>query len=396
MKRPILIIVGAILVFILIIVWLYVLFFSSPKEDTDSFTDFDLANTEDVSFSAGEGGDYSNLPTVDVSDIQKLRQLTTRNTIGYQEVLGDKDSSAKVFYVEAGTGHIFSIDLVSGEESRVSKTTIPHSKKAAITPDGTYVLMQSKQGPRSYVVIAQLSSTTDEMILGDNIENIIDFTETVDNTFLYTIQNTDSVTVNEHNPETSDTETLFTIPFRAVSIDWGSSASATHLFYPKTSSRLDGFLYQAKEGKVERLPIDGYGLSASGNGSFITYSKQTSQQYESFIYNQGLRESNSFGLDMIPEKCVFSDTSSSSVCAISLENLGADSPDSWYRGEVSYSDDLWEINNEIFSATLLVDTLFESGRELDIVNLSLGDQDESVYFINKNDSTLWVYERASN
>ncbi len=395
MKRPILIIVGAILVFILIIVWLYVLFFSSSNETPDTFTNLNLGNTEDTSIIERGGEETLGPPTVNISDTKKLKQLTTINTIGYQEVLHNASSSVEILYVEAGTGHVFSINSLSGEEKRISKTTVPHSQKAVITPDGRYIFIQSGSGSGSEYMIGKFSSTTDEISFGLAMNDIISFSKTTDNRFLYATQYADYVIVSEHDPETNIIETLFTVPFRAVTIAWGDSASDSHLFYPKTSSRLDGFLYQVKKGKVARLPIDGYGLSASGNSNFITYSKQTLGQYETFIFNQEQSESTLFDLDTIPEKCIFSYTSSSSVCAISLENLGPDSPDSWYHGSVSYSDDLWEIDNEAFSATLLVNTLHESGRELDITRLSFG-KDNSVYFINKNDSTLWVYDATVN
>jgi hypothetical protein len=96
----------------------------------------------------------------------------------------------------------------------------------------------------------------------------------------------------------------------------------------------------------------------------------------------------------IPEKCIMGESDRPvTVCANSEYEFSELLPDSWYKGETSSSDSLWEIGLEGRQATFLVNPEQTSGRKLDITQLQLADDMENVYFTNQLDKTLWLYER---
>lgn len=390
MNRPVFIIIGVLLVLILLGVWVYVLFFGSPTNNQNTFADLNFGETTDDTVVIDET--TSEQPVVDITGPEKLRQLTTKPTIGYQETMKNASSTPEILYIEAGTGHIFSINITSGEEKRISATTIPLSSAGAITPNGQFVMIQSGSGFGSEFTIGELSSTSDSLTTLNINERITDFKSTSDNTFLYAVQTNNSVIGKEYNPIKNTSKTLFTMPFREVIIDWGERASAVHYAYPKASSKLEGFLYQITNGQIKRLPVDGYGLSAVGTADTVVYSKQVEGKYETFFYIHERNVSQQSAVKIIPEKCTpLTKTTTKAICGTTLSTYNETLPDSWYQGTASYADYLWEIDTNSNSAKLLSKTLEESGRELDITHPAVNQSDTDFYFINKNDSSLWMY-----
>lgn len=391
MKRPVFIIIGALLVFVLLGIWIYILFFGSPTNNSDTFADLNFGDTTDGTFVVTELPPETS--TVDINGPERLRQLTTKPTIGYQEIMRDASSTPEILYIEGGTGKIFSINIATGEEKRISATTVPLSSTGVITPNGKFVMIQSGTGAGSEFTIGEISTSSETLVTLKINERVIDFESSTDNTFLYAVQTSNSVIAKEYNPETNVSKTLFTMPFREVIIDWGKRASDVHYAYPKASSKLEGFLYQITGSQIKRLPVDGYGLSAAGTVDSVIYSKQVGGKYKTYFYTHKNGSSLQSAVKIIPEKCTpLSKTTTKAICGTTLSTYDETAPDSWYKGIASYADDLWEIDTNINGALLLSKTLAESGRELDLIHPMVNKDDTNFYFLNKKDNSLWMYE----
>jgi hypothetical protein len=99
---------------------------------------------------------------------------------------------------------------------------------------------------------------------------------------------------------------------------------------------------------------------------------------------------------IIPEKCTESQTDTKIlVCGSEFTNFNDSIPDSWYQGVTSYADTLWQVDLDSLNIKSLASVSDQSGREIDTVNLSLNEAEDRVYFINKNDRTLWLYKRLT-
>lgn len=394
MKRPIFIIIGIVIVFILLLVWVYMLFFNTPQNNDETFADLDIGDTTDTNYDGISIDNNNEESVVDFSSPERLRQLTTKPIIGFTEFSENASSTPQIMYAEAGTGHVYSIDTVSGEEVRISAVTIPSSQAAEITPDGKFMMVRSGEGIASKFIIQTLNATSGEASNQEINESILNFSASEENKFLLAVKTNNATVGKVYDPINNSFQTLFTIPFRDATIDWGYSVNDSHYAYPKTTSQLESFLFEIKGNKTTRLPIDGYGMSAVGDEQMVIYSKQSNLKYETFIYNKESGSVNFSGIVTIPEKCQFSrNTPELAICAQSFVDLGPDIPDSWYAGDLSFADSLWEVST-LSPTKLLVDTEEDSGREIDIINIELGKDDANIYFVNKNDNTLWLYERT--
>ena len=397
MKRPLFIIIGIVIVFILVLVWLYLLFFSTPPENGDSvFSNFGFGDTTDTSVSVQDGTNNGVADTVvDVTSRERLRQLTTGPVLAYREVSTGTSTPPDVYYVEAGTGHIYSINSETGETTRLSATTIPVASKAALSPNGQFVMLRSGDTRAGEFVVGSLATSSEKINTTSLDENIVDFVIPNNEEVLYGVQQLSSYVGKRYSLRTGEITTLFTIPFREAAISWGGSSDATHYAYPKATKHLEGFVYKISGTSLERLPINGYGLSAIGAGDTVLFSHmvttRTTQDYVSqgYIPESGV---SSVPISVIPEKCTATPLAKF-ICAAPL-NLQTNStlPDSWYMGETVTADYLWEVTPSLGSVKSILNLTAESGRELDVVNITTNTFSTKLYFQDRHSKFLWLYE----
>lgn len=112
-------------------------------------------------------------PTVDVATT-KLKQLTTKPVIGFRDFQATTTEPKFVRYAEAGTGHIYQINLESGVEERLSNTTIINAGAAEFSPNGKYVAIRSGYTNQNEVILLELQPTG-ESIRTPLVERIIDY-----------------------------------------------------------------------------------------------------------------------------------------------------------------------------------------------------------------------------
>lgn len=389
MKRPIFLIIATVLILILAAVWVYVLLYGNPENLSEQFTDFNF-NNETVVETPPEPTPEPE-PTVAVDDA-RLQQLTTTPVVGYQIIQPTPTSTALVYYVEAGTGHIFSINLDTGEEERISRTTIPNTSDATISPNGEFVVITSGSGGRKETLVGRRSTTSDTLLTTPLNELVDSVHPTTNNTFLYSTPDGNTMVVKEYNPTTNTTETLFTIPFREATLVWGDTADSVHYFYPKPSRYLEGALYKFADGAISRTPVSGFGMSAISDKNSVLYSESIQNSYKTTIFNVENNTSIESVLSIIPEQCaVLKQNLSTLICSSSFGNTPTSLPDSWYTGKISAGKQLFLINLKTggFKGRVVFS---DTGRELNISDIEINNYNSLVLIKNKLDNTLWLYK----
>ena len=131
MNRNITLILSTLVVVVLLAVWIYLMFFAAPKdqdliegsgtysefgefgEDDPDGTGVASDDSDDRGFGADTTDDGQYNPDI-------LRQLTTKNVIGYREI--DIASTTYVVYMESGVGHIYSINLGTAKNIKYTHT----------------------------------------------------------------------------------------------------------------------------------------------------------------------------------------------------------------------------------------------------------------------------------
>lgn len=393
MKQQVFIIVGALIVLLLVGVWAYLLFFGTPKSADDVFAELGLSGSEDTTVVPVPEVVAEENPAVNLQR-PKLRQLTTKPVIGFKEIVTATTTVPDLYYVEMGTGHVFSINLGSGEERRLSGTTVAKATRADISKDGTLVAIASPTNSKNLnLVLGTLStSTATDLTLTSFSKSVSDFSIASSGELLFTETKDTSTLGLAYNAKTAKETTIFSVPYRDSRVVWGEAGNDSHYVYPKASYALEGFLYEAKNNTLTRLPADGFGFTAKANDDIIVYTTSENQVPTTRIYNRNTAQVRNLDSYTLPEKCLLPETGAVIVCAQEAATPVYESPDAWYQGVVSFKDTVYIINTDEFTAEVVTDTFKESSREIDATMLEIGDSQRNLYFINKNDNTLWMYE----
>lgn len=391
MKKTFLIIGGITIIVILFAVWLYLLLYGTPKPVADVFTNFNL-------FGNSSAPTEEYIPPViipeDVVDVttDKLRQLTVRPVIGFHEYSAASTTPRRVLYAESGTGHIFQINLETGEEVRLSNTTVPNAQAAVFSPRIGYVAIRSGYQNQNDVVLVELN-TSGSGVATTLEPRLNDFSFSTDNGLLYTELTTTGTNGVSLNPKTKANRIIFSLPFQAATVIWSSDGLTPHYVYPKASAKLYGYLYAIKGDTIVRQPITGLGLTASANPAYISYTTVPGQEPLSFIYDLKTNTTELSPIIAEPNKCAFgTKTATRLFCGSAITEYGYNFPDDWYKGTRTFADRIWQVSLSDKTARQLIDPLSTVGRELDITNMQVSSDEKMLYFVNKNDTTLWTYE----
>lgn len=391
MKKQVIIFAGVGIIILLLLVWVYLLFFGTPKSSDQVINDLGFGNGEaemlENTISSSTGSTVNtNRP--------KLRQLTTKPVAGFNEILAtNTEKLPTLYYVEMGTGHIYSLNLDNGEETRISATTMAGTNVSSITNTGEYVVIGNKNNKTFPLTIGKISTSTNEIVTKELPIPVDQFKISLSgNYLLYTTKESFGLAGHSYDLRSGNDKVIFSLPFHEAIIQWGNEASDTHYLYPKPTYLLEGYLYQIKSGKISRLPIDGFGLTALANEDMAIYSTGKNTVQKNYIYNLNLNKETEVPYTFLPEKCIIATVGTKIICAWENKDLPLEFPDAWYKGSLGFRDSIWVISGNDLNNQFLVDTFKESGREVDVTNLSIGNSEKALYFINKNDNTLWMYE----
>ena len=182
---------------------------------------------------------------------------------------------------------------------------------------------------------------------------------------------------------------VFDSPFTEWLSLWPNNKMIT--LTTKPASGVPGYMYALDPTGSKRLNkilggIDGLTTLGSPSGKLVLYADDG---LSLGVYHTDTKVSDSLGIRTLPEKCVWGGGSDAVYCAAPKSVGAGPYPDAWYQGEVSFSDQLWKIDAQSGNATLLSDPATAGGEEVDGTKLTLDENEDYLFFVNKKDSFLW-------
>jgi hypothetical protein len=387
MKKILLYSIGGLIIVLLIGFWVYSFLYGSPNNDTPTFASFDFFGGEAAAPVESMPAPTTETPRVDVAGA-KLRQLTTKPVLGAQVI--NIGQAGTIRYVEAGTGHVFDINLDSGTEERVSQVSIPVASEAVVSQSGEYVAVRSGYTDNNEVVVIHIprTGTPSRQTLPANITSFAFGLNDV----LYFAQVSGATLLGKsYRPQTLETSQLFTVPFTAATILWSDNASTSHFVITKPAATLTSYLYEVKAGNLVRLPLFGQGLLVVPHHKNLLWSMTSENGITMGMLDTETQNPSTLSVPTLVSKCVFSQ-GGTIYCGADLEiGQKRNLPDAWFKGQTSFTDRLWSIDTEKVS-TQIANPLTLSGRTIDVMSPELSPDEKMLYFINKMDSSLWLYE----
>lgn len=383
MKKTLLITFGTILILLIVGVWLYLFINGAPKNAGEVFSNFGFGEKSAPVFSGGDSPSVVDTAVVtDSGAPQRLRQLTTRPVAGAVFIDGG------IRYVERGTGNVYDVMFNNGKELLVSNTTIPRAVDALFSTDGERVaIIYEENGSRKTVVGSVVTNGEgfDGKVLPAGAREVA-FNVDQD-AFDYLLSVPDGSSGYKYNMDKNTSTELFSIPLRDIHVLWGNSIYV----YTSPSASQNGYLYRVDKNKLTFVTSGAPGLSAILFGEGYVVSTLINSVFGSEVHST--TSIYPLPISLFPEKCV-SDMGASGelFCAAPQRQLSGEYPDLWYKGVSSLNDLLWFVDTTNQSVRVLSNPVMEMGREIDVAQIGMSSEKNSLWFINKNDDTLWMFD----
>ncbi len=356
--------------------------------------------------------------------LRQLSQVPTAGAIAFERVgntsrpVINEDGSETVAqstynvfrYIERSTGHLYEAREDSLTQTRLSNTTIPRVVDAFFTKDGqravlrilkedqeTVDTLSARVVPKSTTTASSASAVPDGFALeGPYLsQNIVDARISANGLTYLLPQNTGGSTLITSTFDDLSKKIVFDSPLK----NWVVSRINANkiLMTTKADSRTSGFSYliNNQNSAVEKLMGDLPGLTTlmSPDEKWLIYSVSRNNELSTFVLNTETNETKKFGVNTLPEKCVFSPKNFNIVyCGGPTQMPRVTLPESWYQGTVSLDDNLWKADLSTQNYEQLLGDKEEVEQSFDMTKLEVSPDDEFILFVNKKDLTLWSLE----
>lgn len=342
-------------------------------------------------------------PTSSEYKLPKLRQLSTTPVAGY--IASSTASSSIARFIDRGTGHIYEASNISPDIVKISNTTLPKIYEAYGNKNGTNFILRYLKNDTDiisnfYAELRKIGTSSNDIpyelkgkFLSPDINQVV-VSPSGDKVFTWNIESGNGIGYISSFDEKTKVKTI-DIPLNQVSIDWPETNSL--IISTKASAVSSSFIYSIdpKTG-ISKTILGGLrGLTGKVNlnNSKLIYSVSDNNSLITSIMDLKGGGSEEVIFRTLPEKCVWSNTRKEEVfCAVPTEISNALYPDDWYKGKVSFIDQIWHLNTTTGEVHLLANLIKISNKTIDAIDLKLDPKENTLYFINKQDLTLWALD----
>lgn len=311
-----------------------------------------------------------------------------------------------VRYLERGLGHIYETNMTTLKENRISNETRPKIYEAVWGNSGNGVVIRSLRNDEktiwSYSITLRdikNSTSTEEgksveslgVFLPDNISELA-VSQGRDDKVFYVLPTGDSSVGITSGFDAKKKVQLLESPLKEWLPQWPNDKLIT--LTTKPSQKVPGLMFfvDTLSGNTTKIlgGINGLTTLTSPDGKKVLFSESTGNSFTLGVYDILNDKKTTLSLATLPEKCVWSKLKKMVVyCGVPGKVPVGDYPDAWYQGIASFSDDLWMVDTETGTTTLLASPTKLVGEDIDVTKLFLSPDESFLVFVNKKDSTPW-------
>ena len=361
-------------------------------------------------FGSGEG---INIPTNDIQDTINneqgaqeglesiLFQISKEPVAGF--VAFNKRATTTIRYADRATGHIYDVNPFTLEKTKITNKTLPKIYEAHFRDNGSAVVFRSLANDSDTVENLSLtltppkttSTTTDNLytISATNLRgDIKEIAVGAGDTLFYITEDSRSIVSSTFNG--TNLRTLFNSSFT----DWRLVPYGNNLMiYARASFEIPGYAYRlSSNGALTKIlgPLNGLMVMPNSDGGFA-YSYDDGGSLKLFAKE----DSTSEAVNLLPtfaEKCAWDPEKEWIIyCAIPVQTITGKDIDAWYKGVSHFSDRVWYFDTRVDISEVLVESNKDMGIDIDATNLKVAPNSDYLFFINKNDLSLWALKLES-
>ena len=331
------------------------------------------------------------------TDGAKLTKITSEPVAGAITFINK--GSTYLRYVDRATGHISEVKLSTMERSKILNVTRPKIYQAIWKKDGSGFVERTLDAEEnvvntsvSLVQSTSTSSTTEPYIIRSTLlkGEVGEIVLGLESSLIYNL--TDSGVVATSNFLGEKPKTLFTLPFTSWRIAPVSTTTALLTTKPSVMGQGYSYLTNLSTGKLTKIlgPLSGLSAKVKSDSSRVIYSYIDNNKLE--LRARDLK--TGVVTDILPktlaDKCTWSKRVGGIVYCAAPKTLPPGLPDSWYQGEVGFTDSFWRFNIDTDTAEELYVPQIDSEGIIDVYLPELSPDQDYIVFINKADLSLWV------
>jgi len=368
----------------------------------DIYDPFGTSMPTDIILPASSTPEVTNATSNNYTTPNKLRLISEEPISGFSITENSQTKNTDVHFILRANGNIYETYTNSPEIRRLSITTIPKVYDSLWLPDGQRLIIRylkdiSEDIETFSVKINPATTTLNEFkggVDGNHLpENISDLAINPrgDKVF-YLTDNLNGSTGYTARPDDQNKKLLFESPLIEWLVSWPKEEIIT--LNTKASAKIPGYLFflNSQTGNFTRIlgEINGLTTKTNKTATEVLYSDSGSALPKLSLYNIKSGESKLLPWATFPEKCLWSNTDAQIVyCAVPKSFPVGEYPDLWYQGLINFTDDIWMINTDTQTTTLVFDAEQETKNSFDIINISTDINDNYLFFMNKVDLSFW-------
>ncbi|MFA6404628.1 MAG: hypothetical protein WCW03_01350 [Candidatus Paceibacterota bacterium] len=352
--------------------------------------------------------------------IPALRQLSATPIGGYSA--STTASTTVVRWVDRGRGNIYEAGMDSVTIKTISNTLLPKVYESWWNKNNTTFIGQYMAGDSDAVttvianIIKRPSITTSSGTSSPNIQNP---SETIyelkgkivsgnvigtasspkrDRILVITNENNNAVGYIS-NFDGSKQVQIFSLPFVQLVVEWPEEN--TIAITTKAGASYPGYLYfiNTKTGVVKSIlgNIPGLITKVSKDANKVLYSSGDNNNISTALFDVKTKKTSLVIFKTLADKCVWSSTFKENIyCGVSSQIPNGTYPDTWYLGINSFIDSVWALNSKDGDVRQVADLLNQNSVIIDIINPSLSEDENYLFFMNKNDMSLWSLDLVAS
>ncbi len=325
---------------------------------------------------------------------QKLRKISSEPVAG-AGILDIKAGSV-VRYTERANGHIYEVDLFSPKQERISNTTTPIAYDAVWgNKNNSFVVRYLKEDDETVdtysMNLKQGIASTSVVVLGTSFPEKIDGVSSFGSSTFY-LQKSDVSSLGYVSGfDGKQRRLIWNSPIKDILSQFVNAKTVALTTKPASNIGGSMYLVDTNSGQTTKVLSNVSGLStivSPDAGKVLAIAQESAVQM--FLYDIKSRAVTNITPTTLPEKCVWSTKDKNVVyCAVPGEYLRGDSQSSWYKGLISFTDDVWKYDLKNNSASMVQNLLNESGEYIDVIKPILSENEQYLLFVNKKDNSLW-------
>lgn len=332
----------------------------------------------------GAGADEEQRAGRPAGERQRLRQIVAKDILG-PTISADGKS---IYYIDRSNGHILKSDLDGEGEESVTTLTILEAYDAVWSPRKTQVAISYHESGSTKKFLSSAATGTPSRFLPPDLISVVWSPDGRELAYLLPQGSETRLVIAD--PALRQTRTVYTTPVPDFTLAWASRnvillVSRPSGLAPSLVLRLD---LQSRRAEPFIASLRGVAALTSPDGSGVLYSQSSENGSASALAFRRFGDGAVLPLNIvtIAEKCAFAAAAPPRVfCGVPQGIIQSPSPDAWYRGTVSFTDAIVEVNLESGAAV----TRMEREASLDVVSPFVSKDNGYLFFQDKKTGTLW-------